>query len=435
MKILLAAYEFPPSGSPQALRWQALSRELVALGHQVTVLTASGTSGGADTVACDVGKPDPAGLQVVRTPAEPLGSVLRWLRGLVPGRRGEGPVIIPRSFDGLNWKGRIVAAIGWMQAWSEFPDSRARWNRTAIPRLESLIRASAPDVVVTSHEPASVLEMGRVALRAGIPWVADLGDPVVADYLPKRWRRRAWRLEREVCNRCSLVAVTTRAYGRLLEVEHGLDPQRCVVLRQGYTPARPAPSARASDGNGTLELLYTGQLYGFRSPDALLQALEAVEGARLTVLSPQADVARPFAGRLGKRLRLMAPVPAASVGQWQRDADILVNIGNTMPLQMPGKLFEYLGSGRPVLHLSACEPDESSDLVRAFRRGWVVHNDVDAIRTMLLELLVQWRSGCLHAGLDLSDASVGEFSWPMIAAHLSDALAEAVEQGTRRVQA
>ncbi|MFP7722464.1 glycosyltransferase [Lysobacter sp. A3-1-A15] len=436
MNILLAAYEFPPSGSPQAMRWSELSRQLAALGHCVTVLTAVGTVMSPDAVreGDDV---DPPGVKVVRTPALPASRLLAWARRVVlPERmRGAGPVIIPRSFEGLNWKGRIVATIGWAQAWASFPDLRGRWNLTAGPAIESLLRTLRPDVVITSHEPASVLELGRAAVRAGIPWVADLGDPVDADYLPARWRRRARRLEREVCSRCSLVSVTTKAYARRLEVQHGLDPARSIVLRQGFSPR--ASSSRESRGlpGETLELLYTGQLYGFRSPVALLEALGTVDGVRLTLLSPQASLAGPFAQRLGSRLRALPPVPRGEVADWQRGADILVNIGNTMPLQVPGKLFEYFGSGRPVLHITACDSDESSDLVGGLRRGWVVDNDAGAIRGKLLELLAQWRRGSLHAGLDLSKESVDEFSWPTIGARLSDALAEAVEHGPRRMQA
>lgn len=39
MRFLLIAYEFPPSPSPQSLRWAYLARELVARGHRVKVLT------------------------------------------------------------------------------------------------------------------------------------------------------------------------------------------------------------------------------------------------------------------------------------------------------------------------------------------------------------------------------------------------------------
>ena len=38
MRLLLIAYEFPPSPSPQSLRWAYFARELDALGHEVHVL-------------------------------------------------------------------------------------------------------------------------------------------------------------------------------------------------------------------------------------------------------------------------------------------------------------------------------------------------------------------------------------------------------------
>ncbi|MEG3156992.1 glycosyltransferase [Lysobacter zhanggongensis] len=436
MNILIVAYEFPPSRSPQAVRWHELSHQLAALGHRVTVLSASESTMlvGAASVG-ELRRAHGTSVDVVRTSAVTGSRLLWWVRNIVGKNRTGGAVVVPRGFHGLNWKGRIVAVWGWMQAWASFPDVRANWNLTAGPALKDLIATCRPDVVITSHEPASVLELGCFAQEAGIPWVADLGDPIVADYLPARWHRRARRLERLVCERCSLVAVTAQTYADRLHTEYGLEQSRCIVLRQGFPPAADVAPTRSYFGGGTLELLYTGQLYSFRSVEPLLEALATLDGVRLTVLSPQAQRVEPHVERLGSRLRLVPPVPRDVVRQWQRGADILVNIGNTMPLQVPGKLFEYFGSGRPVLHLSACEPDESTDLVRVFRRGWTVENAADPIRAKLLELGALWRRGSLHAGLDLSSRSVGEFSWPMIGEQLSDALSEAVERQTRQIQA
>src|SRR5690606_21504818 len=39
MQILLIAYEFPPSPSPQSLRWAYLARHLADRGHRISVLT------------------------------------------------------------------------------------------------------------------------------------------------------------------------------------------------------------------------------------------------------------------------------------------------------------------------------------------------------------------------------------------------------------
>lgn len=438
MNILLAAYEFPPLRSPQAIRWQALTRELVGRGHHVTVLTALHSESLPTSIDEGVDVMSPGGSEIVRTPAEPVNRALFWLRALTRGiRSNQSPaVVIPRDFQGLNWKGRIVAAIGRIQNWALFPDGRARWNATALPALKKLLDVQRPDLVITSHEPASVLALGLCAFRAGVPWAADLGDPVDASYLPLRWRWRARQLEREVCRHSCLVSVTTDSYARKLQREHGLDVARSIVIRQGFSPFPPHGCLPPDDSRGErLELLYTGQLYSFRSPRPLLDALRAIEGVRLTVLSPQAGMLRSEAALLGGRLRLMSPVSPEMAVKWQRRADVLVNLGNTMPLQIPGKLFEYLGSRRPVLHIAACDPDESSDLVGKLRCGWVVSNDPDAIRDRLGELHSLWRAGRLDHGLDLTEEAVLDFSWPVVGGRLSDALVEAVERENRKLQA
>ena len=47
MRILVIAYEFPPSPSPQSLRWKHLSAELARQGHEVHVLTVDAVATGA----------------------------------------------------------------------------------------------------------------------------------------------------------------------------------------------------------------------------------------------------------------------------------------------------------------------------------------------------------------------------------------------------
>ncbi|GAB3734981.1 hypothetical protein GCM10028862_18420 [Luteimonas pelagia] len=435
MNILVAAYEFPPARSPQAMRWASLSAELVRLGHSVTVLTTitRGGVGGGDGLPS---ASDEGGLRIVRTEPFRALRVLGLLRRLAGRSPASGaPVEIPRRFEGLNWRGRIIATLGRLLEWRAFPDLRARWNETAGPALARLIREQRPDVVVTSHEPASVLLLGRVAVRAGVPWVADLGDPVDADYLPRRWRARARRLERQVCDEAALVTVTTRAYGATLEARHGLEAHRLRLLRQGFR--RDADATRETEGFDprVLELVYTGQLYGFRPTGALFDALASLDGIRLTLISPQSPGLRSLADTLGGRLRLMAPVAQPEAVRWQRGADILLNVGNTMPAQVPGKLFEYFGSQRPVLHLSACDPDESASLVAERRRGWVVPNDPARIRETLLELQARWRDGRLHDGIDLSMDAVDDLSWQALGEGLARSLEQAIEHGTRQTHA
>src|SRR5690606_36359314 len=285
--VLLIAYEFPPSPSPQSLRWCYLAAGLARHGHRVHVLAPEHPGNG-------VGLPGlPEGVVVHRTFAGPGMGLLNLL---VRRRRG-GAVRERARVDGaenafaqdegtpatvamqrpLNWKGHVHNALSAFRTWlfhglqrlmgpCFFPDGRAEWYPWARKGLDRVLSGHAIDIVISSHEPATTLSLGLLASRKGYPWIADLGDPVLAPYTPRRWRRRALRLERDVCARADLVTVTTETVARSLAQRHGLDGDRLLVLTQGFAASadsRPGPPPFG--GDRPLELLYTGSLYVFRS--------------------------------------------------------------------------------------------------------------------------------------------------------------------------
>ena len=83
----------------------------------------------------------------------------------------------------------------------------------------------------------------------------------------------------------------------------------------------------------------------------------------------------------------------------QRSADVLVNIANDDPVQLPGKLFEYLGAGRPILHVGGARGLEF--LLCEGRRGIAVANDVAEIGRALDRLAAIKRADAWHHEFDL----------------------------------
>jgi glycosyltransferase involved in cell wall biosynthesis len=78
-------------------------------------------------------------------------------------------------------------------------------------------------------------------------------------------------------------------------------------------------------------------------------------------------------------------------------ADLLLLIpsyGEGAELFVPGKLYEYLASGRPILCLA--EAGASADLITRSRSGWVVKpTDIGVIAGKLVELFRLWEQGGL----------------------------------------
>lgn len=430
MRLLLIAYEFPPIPSPQSLRWAYLARELARRGHELHVLAPDVPGYGPGGLPAL-----PEGVCVHRCFAGPVMGGLRvWQRKRQAMPRGRGAMDpaadaqwpaaeVPAAH--LNWKGRLFEGVNRWLGFVLFPDVRGEWRPWAKWALGKLLAALEPDWVIASHEPAVTLELGLLARQRGFPLLVDLGDPVLAPYTPWRWRRRAWRLEAAVCRLADRVTVTCQAAGELLVRRHGLAAQRCVVLTQGYEEAVEAGGADGTFDGTRLELFYAGSFYAFRRPDALLSAVLDTPGLRLNLASiavPEAVEAAAL--QRPERVRLLGFLPHDAVLRLQRQADVLVSIANDAPDQVPGKIYEYLGARRPVLHLSGREADGVSELLATTGHGWCCENEAGAIAQRLRALVEEkTRTGTLTLpGAGRSD--IGAYAWSRIAARLEELLEE-----------
>jgi len=391
MRILLVAYSYPPQAFPQAIRWYYLSRELARSGVDVHVLAPDIPS--RDGSALE----PPTGVTVHRCDA---GGLAGWLARLqrasrrhVDSRAESGstrasPMIGPVV---LNWKGRLLQRMDWLIGLFRYPDSRGQWLAPASRALSRLLDTLQPDLLISSHEPPVSLQLGlRMAGR--VPrWLVDLGDPVLTPYTSPRWRRQALALETQVCRRADAIVVTTEATRDLLVERHAVDGEKFLVIGQGFDDDQPRLQAAASSpGRDNLRLLYTGRFYPFRDPTPLLEAVLGLERVSLTIVAPSVPPGfLDYTARSGGRIAFLGELPHVKVLQLQRDCDVLVNIGNAGHAQTPGKLFEYLGSGKPILHCRYAEDDPVNGLISAWKCGWFCHNDKDSLRLLLVGLLAE----------------------------------------------
>ncbi|HEY1033928.1 MAG TPA: glycosyltransferase [Pseudoxanthomonas sp.] len=382
MRILLIAYEFPPSASPQSLRWAYLARELAHKGHDLHVLT-------IDLGGQTPGLPElPDSITIHRTYAGPFRGLFAMRRKLRARRQvatetSAAPLPASTSTNLHGWKRLLSERVQTLLARIVFPDARGEWMPWGRRRLLRLLNELAPSVVISSHEPATTLELGLLAKGRGYAWIADLGDPVLAGYTPARWRLRANRLEARVCREADAVIVTTEATRNLLMERHG-HRDDVIVVSQGYdATAETEAELPVEMDPARTELLYTGSLYRFRRMDELLHALEELPGVRLNIASVSLpDELMAWAARFPERIRLLGFLPHRVALGLQRRADVLVNIANDDPLQIPGKVYEYLGANRPILHLG--KPDDAiGSLLHRTGRGWACANDAgDIIRVL-----------------------------------------------------
>ena len=124
------------------------------------------------------------------------------------------------------------------------------------------------------------------------------------------------------------------------------------VIPQGFPIKTPAGSERSARMGAKMTLLFTGTFYrNFRNPEQLALSLRQLVDLPISfiVVGDNSAFASLFQGLpdvqfLGKRDHF-------DCLDLQQNADVLVNLGNVQDFQVPGKVYEYLGAGPPILHI------------------------------------------------------------------------------------
>jgi glycosyltransferase involved in cell wall biosynthesis len=428
-RLLILCYFFPPLAGGGVHRVLGFTRHLPARGWATTVVCA----GEHDYWVTDpslLGRVHPE-TEVVRVSG---GSALSaWL-----SRRG-GPRAAATGKRSGAWFGGLRALSDWVL----LPDSYAGWARRAARTGLRLARERRFDAVLSTSPPDSVHLAGRAIARgAALPWVADFRDPWISLHFrgaPTAWHRaRHAAMERSVIEGADIVLAASRSHADAMGEKSGARARRVVHLPNGWdAPSGTGPEANDAAGaaDRPFRMVFTGTLSQMSDTEQFLDALhdmlahrsEARRRIRVQLCGPY-DVHyenRAVALGLSGIVSFTGPLGHGEARRLQRDADLLLlwkpRHGSTM---VPGKTYEYLDSGRPVLALLA-SGDEAAALVRRAGGTIVEPDDRAAIAAAIAARYDAWRSGGRAA--PARPAWLDEFSREVLAGRLASELDSLVQ--------
>lgn len=410
-RLLAIAYFFPPLAGGGVHRVLSFARHLPAHGWDVSVVCA----GPGDYWVRDeslLARVPPA-TEVIRVEGgSALASLLRG-RGATGRRRGGA-----------------FAPLRALADWWLLPDSYAGWARRAARAAGARLDRGGVDALLTTSPPDSVhAALLPKAARRGVPWIADFRDPWIGLHFrepPTRLHRALHRrLERATLAGADLVLAASRTH--LADIAATGLARRAEHLPNGFEPA-PAgtPAPPVSDH---FRLAFTGTLSLMEDAGTLLAAVAELlgrrDGARAHL---RVDLAGPYdvdyesrarALGLADVVRFTGPLAHAESRALQCEADALllwIPRGAGYRTMVPGKLYEYLDSGRPVLALLPAH-DEAAELV--LRAGGVVlpPGDPAALARELETRYMAWRERGRAPGA--RPAWLDEHARPALAARLA----------------
>jgi hypothetical protein len=422
VKVLLFAYDFPPVLSAQSLRWYYLCSELARLGVKIDVLAPKLLDiwGFSPTLSQNI--------RVVRSFPGPFIGLSGWLAS----RKSCKPDIAqtPPSTDlVLNGHSpsmeRLYRLVRRMLDKIIFPDVRTEWFPFAWRQARLLHAAEHYDLIISSHEPGVDLLLGLRAHQAWrIPWIADLADPLIAPYTP-RWR--SWldrHLERRVCVNTDSIMVTNTKFGTRIGKDNALPPEKVILVNQGFDQRwSQTYTIDVSDlwPANRFILLYTGSLYqGFRETGGLISALSKLDDIVCVFVGDCGNLTNSLHKLDDSRVRLLGRLPHSTCLMLQRRAHLLLSVGNLQDDQVPGKIFEYLGASRPILHLAMSPSDPIPAFLTQLCRGMGIANDEASIIKTLMKLQQRWRTDALDSSFNLENDPISKYSWAEGARKLYD---------------
>jgi hypothetical protein len=281
---------------------------------------------------------------------------------------------------------RILAAV---QRYVLPYNCELEWAAYAIAAAAEVLVEHPGSILMTTSPPvATHIAALELKCRYGITWVADCRDPIRGNPFHDSLRARAfdWTLERMVIAQADAVIANTDTAQSALRQHYPASSSKIHLIWNGYDPAYALKAAPISTRD-CKNMAHVGSLYGGRHPGILMKAVERLIGNGLLRASDlrirligSIELDQPWIRESGfERLRKLGcveytenflPQQQAEAEMARADYLLLVDLNQSgRSLQVPGKLFEYIQVGRPILALTV----KGSPVERILSKSGVAH--------------------------------------------------------------
>ena len=419
-RVLIITYYWPPTGGSGVQRWVKFAKYLPSEGWQPVIYTPENP----EQLAVDhsLEKEIPSEAEIIRTHiTEPYELYKKFLHR--SGHSKEAVEVNPVNAQNKSLAQKVAM---WIRGNLFRPDPRCLWIGPSVRYLKKYLEEHPVDLIVSTGPPQSMHMIGRrLAKETGLPWIADFRDPWTKIFYFKhlsmnrateRWHHR---MERKVLDEATAVV----AVSPLVQQEFQAMTQTPVeLITNGYDEC-DFPHGKDKDAEGGPEkdftITHTGLFAADGNPTVLWEVLsekcaknedfrkflkiKLVGKTDIQIIKSLEDAG------LKANLIDMGYQPHSIAVEEQRTASLLI-----LPLRkepeykavLPGKLFEYLASWRPVLGIG--QTDGAMSMILNTTKTGVVLDWND--KTSIGRFIDLCWSNHLKGNLTVEDADISQFT-------------------------
>ena len=401
-KILIVTYYWPPSGGPGVQRWLKFVKYLPDFGVQPIVYIPQNptypivdenlvkeVSDKAIILRQNIFEPYQLASFLSKNKTKKMNS------GIIPNQKKQ-------SF--------LDKTLLWIRGNLFIPDARVFWVKPSVAYLEKYIVENNIETIVTSGPPHSLHLIGlELKQKLDIKWFADFRDPwtTIGYHKSLRLSRFAAKkhkaLEHQVLNTADAIIVTSKTTKSEFQA---ITTQPIAVITNGYDTEEVGKQTLDSK----FSLAHIGSFLSERNPlilwKSLVELLNEIPDfkshleVKLIGAVSQEVLETITKYKLDPFLNNLGYVSHKEAVAQQRKSQVLLLIeidsDDTRSI-IPGKLFEYMVSGRPIIAIGPQNSDFAEIITNTNTGVFFDYSEKMKLKSVILDFYNQFLEGKLQS--------------------------------------
>lgn len=399
-KVLIVSYYFPPAGGPGVQRWLKFVKYLPDFQFEPIVYVPQNPTYPIvdEGLLAEVSDQ----LTLLKQPIlEPYGLASFFSKKKI---NNISAGIIP-SYKKQSFIEKIALFV---RGNLFIPDARVFWVKPSVTYLREYCQSNQIDTIITTGPPHSLHLIGlALQQQLSIKWVADFRDPWTTIGYHKALKLLPWaqrkhkRLEQQVLQAADAIIVTSATTKTEFE---SITTRPIEVITNGYDISTE-PSLQL---DAKFSLAHIGSLLSARNPIVLWEALaellqelpDLAQHLQLNFIGTTSQEIKDALAHYGlaNYMHDFGYVSHQEAVRFQKESQVLLLIEIDSPdtkLILPGKLFEYLVSSRPILAMGPAGSDFASIITETQTGAFFTYNQKAAVKAYIHSCYSDYLAGNL----------------------------------------
>tara|TARA_B100000900_G_C20581754_1_gene717828 strand:- start:85 stop:1380 length:1296 start_codon:yes stop_codon:yes gene_type:complete len=402
-RVLIISYYWPPSGGISIIRPLKLAKYLGDFGWKPVICTAKNPHYPFqdDNAFVDV----PEGIEIIKIPIVEPYEIYKRLTGQ---KQKSALADVIQNTPNRSFLHKLSI---WVRGNFFIPDARCLWVKPVVKQLSAYLNDNSTDAIITTGPPHSVNRIGYLLKKKfNIPWIADFQDPwTQVDYY-KHFKISTWahkrhrKMENQVFDSADLITIVSDSWKSDLKKIGAKDVE---VIPLGFDPDDFSNSV---DLDSYFTISHIGLLGQDRNPSTFLKVIKDLCAENNSFASQfkfqlvgkvNAELQNQITDlKLTEQVIYRGQVNRLEALKMMQSSHILLlllNKAENVSGRIPGKVFEYLGTHRPILSLGPRGTDIEKMLIKVKAGENIEYEEEAFLRSYILSCFDRYKKGELQS--------------------------------------